>query len=131
MITNYHTGSGNGYGGVYSTVSDLRLFIRALLIEKTLLSDSMLAQMMTFTEVEPETTRALGLGIYDDFHDRPENERANGHRGRDLQYSADLFYFPNQHTTYAFLVNYGTNGSSALADIFFEFRDAVADEICK
>lgn len=130
-LSNYHTGSGNGYNGIYCTVGDLEKFIRALLVEKTLISDSALYQMQQFTEVEEGTNRRLGLGIYKDFQDRSETDYALGHRGRDLQYSADLFWFPKTSTSMAFLINYGMNGESSLSDIFYEFREKLADEILK
>lgn len=128
-LTNYNTGSGNGYGGIYSTVNDLRIFLKALLIDKILLNEASLQQMLTFTQEEEDTNRALGLGIFKDFLERVPDEFAYGHRGRDLAYSADLFYFPKNNTIMVFLVNYGTNGKSALKDVFMEFRTAVADEI--
>jgi hypothetical protein len=37
-VSNIVTGSGNGYGGIYSNVFDLFTFINSLLINKTLLS---------------------------------------------------------------------------------------------
>lgn len=129
-LTNYNTGSGNGYTGLYSSVRDLQVFTEALFVDKTLLSQAMLDEMQTFTAIDYDGYRRFGLGIYKDFIDRADStEFAYGHRGRDLAYSADAFWFPKNNTTMAFLVNYGTNGSSALADVFFEFRDKVADEI--
>jgi D-alanyl-D-alanine carboxypeptidase len=130
-LTNYNTGSGNGYGGIYSTVNDLKIFIKALLVNKTVLTEASLKEMLTFTDEEEGTDRAFGMGIFKDFLDRAPDEYALGHRGRDLAYSADLFYFPKNGTTMAFLVNYGTNGKSSLKDLFLEFRKAVADEIFK
>ncbi|MBN2680951.1 MAG: beta-lactamase family protein [Bacteroidales bacterium] len=130
-LSNYHTGSGNGYNGIYCTVSDLNIFIKALLIEKTLISEEALQEMLIFTEVEEETNRRLGLGIYKDFQDRVESDYALGHRGRDLQYSADLFWFPKTNTTMAFLINYGMNGESSLSDVFYEFREKLADEVLR
>ena len=39
-ISNMNPGSGNGYTGLYSTVSDLYLFMNALFIEETLISSN-------------------------------------------------------------------------------------------
>jgi len=128
-LTNYNTGSGNGYGGMFSTVFDLQLFIEALLREKTLLDSSSLAEMLTFTDEEPNMHRAMGLGIFKDFLERSSDEYAYGHRGRDLAYSADAFYFPNQDVTMCFIVNYGTNGETALKKVFLDFRSALVDVI--
>lgn len=130
-LSNYNTGSGNGYGGVYSTVKDMQLFAEALLKNKTYLSEQSLKTMLTFTKEDTEKHRSYGIGIFKDFMERPANEFAYGHRGRDLAYSADLDYFPNQNTTMALMVNYGTDGNTSLRDVFFEFRTVLADEICK
>jgi len=46
-----------------------------------------------------------------------------GHKGRDLGYLANLFYFPTRGVTHIFFVNYGTDADSGLKDIFFEFVD--------
>jgi len=130
-VTNYNTGSGNGYGGMYANVYDMMLFIEALLVEKTLLSQESLDEMLTFDQpLEPETYRYTGLAIYKDFIDREDTtEYSYGHRGRDLGYSADLDWFPKNNTTMALIVNYGTDGESSLRPVFKEFRSAVVDEI--
>ncbi len=128
-LTNYNTGSGNGYTGLYMDVRDLQLFIEGLFVNKVLLSDSMLNIMQTFTDVDPENGRAFGLGIYKDFLNGAPDEYGLGHRGRDLAYSADAFYFPKNGTVMAFIINYGTNGNSAVGDLFFEFRDELEVEI--
>ncbi len=128
-MTEFNTGSGNGYGGIYASVRDLQIFAEALLRDSILLNTASLDQMLTFTDAEPETFRRFGLGIFKDFLERDANEYGLGHRGRDLAYSADLFYFPEADVTMAYLVNYGTNGSSGLQDVFFDMRDAIVDEI--
>jgi D-alanyl-D-alanine carboxypeptidase len=132
-VTNYNTGSGNGYGGMYSNVYDMMIFIEALLVEKTLVSQESLDEMLTFDQpLEPETYRYTGLAIYKDFIDREDTtEYSYGHRGRDLGYSADLDWFPKNNTTMALIVNYGTDGESSLRPVFKEFRNAIVDEIFK
>lgn len=129
-LSNYNTGSGNGYTGLYMNVRDLQIFIEALFANKTLLSDPMLAEMQTFTAIDLDGYRQFGLGIYKDFIDRADPlEYGLGHRGRDLAYSADAFWFPKNNTTMAFIINYGTNGSSTLGDTFYQFRDDLVDII--
>lgn len=126
-LTNYNTGSGNGYGGLYSTVYDLRTFIEALVRNKTLLKPATLAEMLTFTQPDEGYNRANGLGIFKDFLERAPDQFAYGHRGRDLGYTADLFWFPNQDYTLAYLINYGTDAKSELRPVFFNFRTAIVD----
>lgn len=121
-LSNYNTAS--GYGGMYSTVFDLQTFMDALLVKKTLLNEASLQQMLTFSPIE-ETGKLLGLGIMKDFLALGENKFAYGHRGRDLAYTADLFFFPNQQTTMALLINYGTDANSALRPVFNQFREAL------
>jgi D-alanyl-D-alanine carboxypeptidase len=57
------------------------------------------------------------------------NEYAIGHRGRDLAYSADLFWFPNQNKSMAIIVNYGTDGNSKLRQTFYDFRLELVDAL--
>jgi len=128
-LTNWNTGSGNGYGGTYSNVYDLMKFIQALFVDKTLINQASLDQMMTWGKEETGTKRLIGLGCYKDFIKRDSSEYGIGHRGRDLAYSADADYFPKNGTIMTMLVNYGTDGASPLGDIFYEFRDKVVDII--
>jgi D-alanyl-D-alanine carboxypeptidase len=131
-LTQWNTGSGNGYGGVYSDVWDMYLFANALFADKTLLSQASLDQMLTF-HPDVENRKLLGVSCYKDFIDigNPEVDYAWGHRGRDLSYSADLFYFPEHNTIMALIVNYGTDGDSPLKTVFVEMRDKIALEIVK
>jgi len=124
-VSNLITGSGNGYGGIFSTVFDLHKFAKALLINKTILSDSSLNEMQQFLQEDDDFY--TGPGLIKKFTDKAAF--GIGHTGRDLGYSADLFYFPAQNKTLVFFVNYGTNGSSALKDIFKQFESDLADAL--
>ena len=89
---------------------------------------------MTFTSEaeydEENEARHLGLGLFlQYFNGREDDEYAYGHGGRDFQYSADLYLFPKNNTKMAYLVNYGTNGTTSLKAVFSEFRSAVVEEI--
>ncbi|KAB2918874.1 MAG: beta-lactamase family protein [Bacteroidetes bacterium] len=128
-VSNYNTGSGNGYGGMYATVRDIAIFADALFRDKTLLKQATLDEMLTFNEEDPYIF--LGLGAMKRFSYKGDTKFAYGHTGRDLGYSADCFYFPNQKTTMTFIVNYGTNAKSGLKQTFLDFEDAVITEITK
>lgn len=131
-LSSFNTGSGNGYTGIYSNVFDLMTFMDALLIHPTLLSPHSLDQMLTFGNKEVDNEeRLLGAGIMKDFMNRAPDEFGYGHRGRDLAYSADLFYFPNSRQTMVLIVNYGTDGDSKLRPAFFDLRKAIVDEMMK
>jgi D-alanyl-D-alanine carboxypeptidase len=131
-LTNWNTGSGNGYGGVYSTVWDMYTFADALFVKKSLISQASLNQMLVFHPTT-ESRKHLGVSCFKDFIDigNPEKDFAWGHRGRDLSYSADLFYFPNHNATLSLIVNYGTDGSSPLKPVFIEMRDEIAKLIIR
>lgn len=126
-LTNWNTGSGNGYGGMYSTVWDMYLLLDALFVKKTLLTQESLDQMLVFNPTV-ESRKLLGVACFKDFIDigDPEKNYAWGHRGRDLSYSADLFYFPEHNAIMSLIVNYGTDGDSPLRPVFLEMRDDVA-----
>lgn len=126
-VSNLITGSGNGYGGIYSNVFDLHKFITALLIDKTILSQPSLDLMQNY--VQEDDDYYTGVGIIKKF-----SKKTNfgiGHTGRDLGYSADLFFFPQRNIIMVFFVNYGTNGSSSLKQVFLDFESELVDEILK
>ena len=129
-ISHWNTGSGNGFTGVYSTVWDMYLFADALFESKTLLSRPSLDEMLTF-HPDVEARKQIGVACFKDFIDTGNSERdyAWGHRGRELGYSADLYYFPEYQTTMALIVNYGTDGNSPLRPVFLEMRDKIARTI--
>ncbi len=124
-LTDWNTGSGNGYGGMYTTVESMLIFLESVFRNPVLLSEESLVSMQEFN-AELDEDRELGLGLMKDFLDRG-NDFAIGHRGRDLAYSGDLFWFPERDISYCFLVNYGTNGESELQQVFFDFREELVD----
>jgi len=128
-LTNYNTGSGNGYGGLYTTVYDLQTFIEALVRDKKILTQQSLDKMLTFTKEDESYYRANGLGIFKDFLDRETDQFGYGHRGRDLGYTADMYWFPNQDVTMTYLINYGTDAKSELREVFLDFRKEIVDKI--
>ena len=126
-VSNLITGSGNGYGGVFSTVFDLQKFMTAYYFDKTLVSDANMAEMMTF--LSEDDANNLGVGIMQKFkHFSPHI--GTGHSGRDLGYSADLFVFPTRKDRMMiFFVNYGTDGNTGLREVFWEFEETLVLEI--
>jgi len=132
-VSSYNTGSGHGYTGLYTNVYDLDRFAKALFEDKTLVSQASLDQMLTFNTMKEEgAERFLGQGTMKDFVEGyPTDMYAYGHRGRELGYSADVFYFPEKGITYSLIVNYGTDGSSDLRPIFFDLRRKIVDLLAK
>ena len=127
-VSNFMTGNGTGYNGVYSNVVDLYRFLDALLISKTLLSQSSLDLMMRTGK--SDGTNRYGYGIMRKFIEREPNA-AWGHSGRDLGYSANLFYFPPVNgrpaVSHSLLVNYGTDADSFLKEVFRQFQAELLD----
>jgi len=119
-VSNLIPGSGWGYNGIYSNLFDLYTFIDALLLKKTLLSTKSLQLMQTWGR--PDFPNQYGYGIMKKFIDRGA-DAGIGHSGRDLGYTANLFYFPNKDVLHIFLINYGTDSESKLRQVFYDFQD--------
>ncbi|MEP7107498.1 MAG: hypothetical protein ABI760_05935 [Ferruginibacter sp.] len=50
-----------------------------------------------------------------------------GHSGRDLGYTANMFYFPKKQVSHIFLINYGSDGESSLRKVFRQFQEELLD----
>lgn len=61
-----HVFFGRGDGALISTALDLARFFRALLVERTLLPDWLLKQMLSIVPDRPPAERAYGLGLIAD-----------------------------------------------------------------
>jgi D-alanyl-D-alanine carboxypeptidase len=122
-VSNFITGSGNGYGGVFSNVIDMYRFIDALFITKTILSERSLDRMMRFGKTDG--SNRYGYGLMKKFIER--KDYGLGHSGRDLGYTANLFYFPTKNVIHAFVINYGTDADSYLKETFKQFQDELLD----
>jgi len=123
-VSNFITGSGNGYGGVYSNVADMSTFLDAVLIHPRFLSSKSLELMQRYGK--SDGANRYGYGLMKKFISRGENA-ALGHSGRDLGYTADLFYFPSKRVSYSLLVNYGTDADSFLKEVFIQFENELID----
>jgi D-alanyl-D-alanine carboxypeptidase len=119
-VSNLVTGSGNGYGGIYSNLFDLFKFADALFLKQTLLSTKSANLMKTFGKTDGDNY--YGYGLQKSFISRGVNF-GYGHKGRDVGYTANLFYFPAKNVTHIFLINYGTDSKSNLRQVFYDFQD--------
>lgn len=126
-ISALNPGSGVGYTGVYATVTDLYRFMRALLVDQTLITPAHLAYIyQNGREAPGGTWRSSPGAIHDEFLDvLPPQVAAFGHAGGDIGYSANLNYLPHNGTVYAATFNYGTNLPTALGDELKALRDAL------
>jgi D-alanyl-D-alanine carboxypeptidase len=119
-VSNIITGSGNGYGGVFSTIYDLEKFMDGYYYDKILVNEESMATMMTFISESEQNN--LGVGIMQKFKNISQHLGV-GHSGRDLGYSADLFAFPTRNDRLMiFFVNYGTDGDTGLRQVFRDFE---------
>jgi D-alanyl-D-alanine carboxypeptidase len=119
-VSNLVTGSGNGYGGIYSNLFDLYKFADALFLKQTFLKPLSMNTMQTYGK--QDGTNLYGYGLQKSYLDRGI-DAGIGHKGRDLGYSANLFYFPNKKVLHILFVNYGTDSDSDLKNVFREFLE--------
>ena len=119
-VSNIVTGSGNGYGGIYSNLFDLYKFADALFLKKTLLKPSSMSIMQAYGK--QDGSNYYGYGIQKSYL-TGGIDFGIGHKGRDLAYTANLFYFPNKGVLHIFFVNYGTDAKSNLRETFYQFQD--------
>jgi D-alanyl-D-alanine carboxypeptidase len=110
-VTAYNDGGGLGDGALISTSGDLVRFYRALFREKTLLSDSSLADMLDFQETGQPDSR-YGLGVME--LGTPWG-KFYGHTGGVYGYGSLAFYHPARDVIVVSLVATDTaNGLIAL-----------------
>lgn len=129
-VSNLITGNGNGYNGIYSNVIDLHKFMKALFIDKTLVSQNSLDAMQTF--IADDENGNLGVGLLQQYKKIFPNDMGVGHSGRELGYTGDAHYFPTKNNRlFINLVNYGTNGNTPLRQVFYDMRDEFVTELLK
>ncbi len=123
-VSNLNPGSGNGYTGVYSTVTDLYKFMNALLREKTLITPDNLELIFESMQNDSSSSWQGSIGgIHNEFrNDFPDNINIYGHAGGDIGYSANLNFMPHNNTIVAATYNYGSNLGSPLRAVLGEFR---------
>jgi D-alanyl-D-alanine carboxypeptidase len=123
-ISSLNPGSGNGYTGVYSTVTDMYKYMDALMLRKTLISPDNLETIFSSLRSTSEGKWQSSLGaIHRESIDiLPDSVVAYGHGGGDIGYSANLIYFPHNETIYSATFNYGTNMPTALGDELDKLR---------
>ena len=123
-VSNLNPGSGNGYTGVYSTVTDLYKFMNALLREQTLITPDNLELIFESMQNDSSSSWQGSIGgIHNEFrNDFPDNINIYGHAGGDIGYSANLNFMPHNNTIVAATYNYGSNLGSPLRAVLGEFR---------
>ncbi len=122
-VSNYNTGI--AHTAVYSTVYDLDRFWRALLVDRSLVSDSTVAEMETFVPSDGKYDFGLGLFRKKLGHDDDISRAGIGHTGGEFGYSGKSFYYPAADVTIISLCNYGTNLETDIGNAYHRFHDNV------
>lgn len=124
-ISSLNPGSGNGYTGVYSTVTDMYKYMEALMVKKILISPENLDIIFNSFRSTGEGKWQSSLGaIHREYMDvLPDSVIAYGHGGGDIGYSANLIYFPHNGTIFSATFNYGTNMPTELGDELDKLRN--------
>lgn len=123
-VSNILPGPGNGYGGIFSDVFDMFTFINAMYVKRNLLTEKSIGIMNTWGK--PDAPNRYGYGSMLKWIERGA-DAGIGHSGRDLGYTADLFWFPSRNVSFTFVLNYGTNGDSKLRPVFRQFEQELID----
>jgi len=103
-------GNGLGDGALVSNADDLAKFVKALFVKKTLLSPTMMKQMLTFKK--NSVSYGYGLGV-----ERFPTPYGNsfGHTGTAYGFVTFMAYLPSKDTTIAVLLNNQDSDIKALA----------------
>jgi D-alanyl-D-alanine carboxypeptidase len=123
-VSNILPGPGNGYGGIFSDVFDMWKFLNAMYLKRTLLSEKSLTVMNTWGKADDPNR--YGYGSMLKWIERGA-DAGIGHSGRDLGYTANLFWHPSRNVSHTFVMNYGTNGDSKLRPVFRQFEQELID----
>lgn len=116
-VTQLNDGFGLADGGMVTTAADLKVFVQALLQDKTLLTQASLDAMQTLVD-------EYGLGIY---QEEVNGEQAWSHNGLSSGFQGQYYYFPAQKLTIIILTNYFDTDiiESTVARILSTYRSAV------
>ena len=99
-VRDYYLGQGFGDGGVISSAADLSAFYQALFVERTLLSERLLDEML-----EDPLGEGYGMGIV-------VGGGIYGHTGGDLGFSSEVVYDEAQNVIAIALVAEGNGDTS-------------------
>jgi len=100
-MISYHTISiqGKGVGQIASSTHDLYTFFKLLFVEKKILNQQSLDQMLSF---EPGEDEEYGLGI---FRTRADGKDLINHTGRTISYRSRAYYVPQDNVILVTLTN--------------------------
>jgi D-alanyl-D-alanine carboxypeptidase len=123
-LTPLFTGDGSGFTGIYSTTNDLRKFMNALYRDKTVISNTSLASMMSAPNINDSISYGVGCRIYG----VPKNGTTlhwYGHPGGEVNYASGVYYCPEKNATVVYILNYGDAFEGAYSASYLAFRRAI------
>ncbi len=115
-------------GGIFCTAEDLAMWGRKLFIEKTVISQAMLDQMLNMhspCDQEPQVD-SYGLGVCKFNPDLFIGYELIGHGGNPIAYAGGLFYMPDYGVCIGIMDN--TEYGNTL-DVIYDILDLVADKL--
>ena len=126
-ISDLNPGSGNGYTGLYSNAEDMYLFAKALFIEKILISENSLNEILNsfFYSESGNSASSSGAIHRQDIEFFGDSILAYGHSGGDIGYAAHVTYIENSETIVVINYNYGTQFWTPMGDKINELKKEI------
>jgi D-alanyl-D-alanine carboxypeptidase len=105
---------------MFATANDLARWMHSLYHDQTVLDSSLIGQMLTFPEVDLRDPEGgiYGIGVVD--YSDILGEKAIGHLGSSLGYTAAALYLPEYGISVAWLINTGENPHDLAARLMRE-----------
>ena len=132
-ISDLNPGSGNGYTGLYSNAEDMYLFSKALFIDKTLISENSLNEILDsfFYSESGNSASSSGAIHREDIEFFGDSITAYGHGGGDIGYAANVTFIENTNTIIVINYNYGTQFWTPLGEKIQELKRAIYMTVIK
>jgi len=115
-------------GGIFCTAEDLALWANKLFIEKSVVSQSSLDQMLTMhSPCNEEMVESYGLGIYEFNPNLFNGHKIIGHGGDPIGYAAGCFYLPDYNVCIGIMDNTEDGNvmwvSNEVVDLIIEYLE--------
>ena len=126
-ISDLNPGSGNGYTGLYSNAEDMYLFVKALFIENSLISENSLNEILDsfFYSESGNSASSSGAIHRQDIEFFGDSIMAYGHSGGDIGYAAHVTFIENSETIVIINYNYGTQFWTPIGDKINELKKEI------
>lgn len=129
-VTVYNIGYGTGAIGLVSNVQDMQLFIRALFLQKTILTQQSLDQMRQWYK-DPTSILQYGIGLIRQPIRSGPDDFVYGHGGADLGYTSEIDWYPEKSASLTMIVNVGIRYKASLRSTYYDFYYELANKIAE